>query len=447
MRCAALFCLTAPLCLTALAQSDEPSTAAVPASDWAIHGDSTFIGQRHGAFTSTTPNGAAVPDGPNSFTSASEHSYSSVTGLNLGYALTPSTEAWIRVESIRGIPLSGAGGLAALTNNDMQRIMTSRFTTYVALGFVTHTWELGGAAQSIEADTHQFAQESTSRRVNISIGKMDLLGIFDDNAYAHKSDDQFLNWCFMTHCAYDFAADARGYTWGVASELDWDEWSTRAGWFAMPRLPNQLEIDASIGQHFGINWETERRWQSGSLKFLVYQGRMKLTDYGQYLNQTGVYVQDALKTDAKRGGAGLNLQQALTPDIGLFARVFWTGGHSESMAFTEADSSFSMGTVFDGKMWHRPLDGVGVGLARNEISQDRQAYLAAGNADLFIGGAIAGVAHSFIYSPEQVLEIYYRAGIVAGVHVTVDWQYIQNPAYNQDRGPVSVYGLRLHGEF
>ncbi|MDE2259922.1 MAG: carbohydrate porin, partial [Betaproteobacteria bacterium] len=256
-----------------------------------------------------------------------------------------------------------------------------------------------------------------------------------------KADDQFLNWCFMTHCAYDYAADARGYTWGMASELDWDEWSSRAGWFAMPRLPNQIEIDGSIGQHFGVNWELERRWSDGALKFLAYQGRMKLADYTQFLNQTGVFIQNAPKTDAKRGGAGLNLQQAITPEIGLFARAFWTGGHNESMAFTEADSSASIGTVFEGKLWDRALDGVGVGWARNQISHARQTFLQGGNYDLFIGDGF------LVYAPESVLETYYKFGIVPGVHVTLDWQSISNPAYNQARGPINVYGIRFHGEF
>jgi high affinity Mn2+ porin len=404
-------------------------------SPWAIHGDGTLIDQHHGSFSSS------VPDGPNSFESHAENSYSTVLGVNLGYNLGEHSEAWVRVESIRGIPLSEAGGLAALTNNDMQRIMENHFTTYLALGFISSSWDFGGERQDIEADAHQFARQATSRHLNLLLGKMDLLGIFDDNAYAHKSDDQFLNWCFMTSCAYDFAADARGYTWGAAAQMDWDAWSVRGGWFAMPRLPNQLELDGSIGQHFGINGELERHWTSGSIKLLAYQGRMKLADYSQWLNVSGAFVQQLPKTDAKRGGAGLNLQQELAPHVGLFARAFWTGGHYETMAFTEADSSASAGVVFEGGLWHRPLDGVGLGFARNEINHARQSFLAAGNYDLFIGDG------SLLYAPEMASEIYYRFGLLKGTHITLDWQNIQNPAYNQQRGPVNVYGIRLHGEF
>lgn len=411
------------------------SFAADPTSDWAWHADETLIGQEHGSFYS------ARPDGPNSLVSHSERSFSSVTGLELGYTLGADAEAWTRIETIRGIPLSGAGGLAALTNNDMQRIMENRFVSYVALAFVTKYWSLGGEGVRMEADSHQFQRDTSTRRASFTVGKVDVLGLFDDNAYAHKADDQFLNWCFMTSCAYDYAADARGYTWGIDGELDWDEWSTRGGWFAMPLLPNQLEIDGSIGQHFGVNWELERRWEGGALKLLAYQGRMKLSDYNQFAGQSGVFIQGAPKYDAKRGGAGLNLQQALTPEIGLFGRTFWTGGHSETMAFTEADRSQSAGLVFDGRLWGRAPDGVGLGYARNEIGQARQNFLAAGNYDLFIGDGFLA------YAPESVLETYYKIGIITGVQVTLDWQYINNPAYNQERGPVSVYGVRFHAAF
>lgn len=403
---------------------------------WSVHGDETFIDQGHGHFNSSRP------DGPNSFSSRAENSYSTVTGVAIGYQADPDTQWWARIETLRGIPLSNAGGLAALTNNDMQRIMENRFVSYLALGFLSKTWNLDGTStEQLAPENHQFAQLVARRRFNLLVGKLDVLGIFDDNAYAHKADDQFLNWCFMTHCAYDFAADARGYTWGVSSELDWDDWSGRLGWFAMPILPNQLEIDGSMGQHFGINGELERRWNSGDFKFLVYQGRMRLANFASYANQSGVFIQQAPKTDAKRGGAGVNLQQELMPGMGLFARAFWDGGSSETMAFTEADRSFSTGISLEGALWGRARDGVGVGLIRNEINSARQRFLQNGNYDLFIGDGYLS------YAPEAVLETYYRYALGEGVHVTLDWQGIQNPAYNQLRGPVNVVGVRFHAEF
>jgi high affinity Mn2+ porin len=419
------------------AAGEEPVSQSLPDSNWGIHGDATLIDQKHGAFTSLRP------DGQNSFSSRAENSYSTVIGINGGYRLGDDTEFWARLETIRGIPLSDAGGLAALANNDMQRVMENRFVSYIAQAYLRHTWNIGGEVQLTEGDAMAFPRYSTPRNFVVSAGKIDLLSLYDGNDYAQKNDTQFLNWCFMTSCAYDFAADARGYTWGVNTELNWDDWSVRSGWFAMPRLPNQLEIDASILQHFGVNAEVERRWKTGSLKFLIYQGRMKLTDYTQYLNPLNPVTNllNTPKADEKRGGAGLNLQQAITDQLGFFARAFWDGGHYETMAFTEADSSQSVGLSLKGTLWHRAEDSIGLGLARNQINSVRQRYLAAGNMDLFIGD---GYLH---YGQESLVEAYYSLGLRQNLYLTFDWQRLDNPAYNQDRGPVNIYGLRLHGEF
>lgn len=402
---------------------------------WMVQGDETVIDQFHGSFPSSHGSG------PNSFQSSPENSYSTILGLQLGYDLGDQGELWLRSETIRGIPLSNAGGLGALTNNDMQRFMVNRFQTYLALAFYMRTVDLGGASESISLDSHQFDRASTSHRLTWTVGKVDVLTYFDRNVYAGKSDNQFLNWCFMTSCAYDYAADARGYTWGMASDLKWDDWSARFGWFAMPVLPNQLAIDPSMGQHFGVNGEIERRWSTGSLKLLMYQGRMQLASYGPYLNQTGIYIANQPRLDAKRGGGGLNLQQQLAPGVGLFGRAFWTGGSHESMAFTEVDRSFSTGLSLQGVNWGREADSIGLGWALNQISGARQAFLQAGNYDLFIGDG------SLLYAPESVLETYYQWGVMDGLHITADWQHISNPAYNQWRGPIDVYGVRLHVDF
>ncbi len=402
---------------------------------WMIQGDETYINQRHGSFPSAGPAGA------NGFLSTPESSYSNILGLQLGYDFGDQGEFWLRSETIRGIPLSQSGGLGALTNNDMQRYMLDRFQTYLALAFYNRTVNLGGQSENLSLDSHRFDRDVTSHRFSWTLGKVDVLSFFDRNAYAGKGDTQFLNWCFMTSCAFDYAADARGYTWGLETELNWDAWSGRFGWFAMPQQPNQLDMDPSIGVHFGVNGELERRWKNGALKLLLYQGRMKLASYAPYVGQTGLYIGQQARVDAQRGGGGLNLQQELMPGVGLFGRAFWTGGANESMAFTEVDRSFSAGLSLDGVNWGRGQDGAGLGWALNEISGPRIAFLTAGNYDLFIGNGY------LLYAPEYVIETYYRWSIVDGLQLTADWQHIGNPAYNQLRGPVDVYGLRLHIDF
>ncbi|KXW56467.1 carbohydrate porin [Ferrovum sp. PN-J185] len=419
------------------ANSDNNSSLLSGYPGFELHGDMTLIDQWHGGFNHR------FPDGTNSLSSSYENSYSSVEGLVGSYDFGQGTQFVSRLEMIRGIPLSGAGGLAALTNNDVQRVMYNRFQAYIALAYLSHTINFGDIDITPPPEDANLDKrlKNTAKRVNFIIGKVDVLSMFDPNTYAHKGDNQFLNWCFMTSCAYDYAADARGYTYGLGSQLDWGDYSVRAGYFAMPILPNQLAIDQSIGHHFGANFEVERRWQSGALRFLAYQGRMDLTNYASYLNQTGVLVQQSPKYNAKRGGAGLNLEQSITKNIGFFARAFRDSGTYESMAFTEADASYSAGLSFDGSAWSREGDNIGIGYIQNQINSVRQQFLAAGNYDLFIGDG------NLLYAPEEVLETYYRYRIRQGVELTADWQYIQNPAYNQYRGPVNVYAFRLHLEF
>jgi hypothetical protein len=50
------------------------------------------------------------------------------------------------------------------------------------------------------------------------------------------------------------------------------------------------------------------------------------------------------------------------------------------------------------------------------------------------------------YKREQVFEAYYSLKAYKGVFFTADFQRIQNPAYNNVRGPINIFGLRAHIE-
>ena len=51
------------------------------------------------------------------------------------------------------------------------------------------------------------------------------------------------------------------------------------------------------------------------------------------------------------------------------------------------------------------------------------------------------------YGLEEILETYYDFQLCQYAHAALDFQFINNPAFNQDRGPVCVFGARLHWEF
>ena len=143
-----------------------------------------------------------------------------------------------------------------------------------------------------------------------------------------------------------------------------------------------------------------------------------------------------------RPGGTLNVEQGLTDDLGFFLRASENDGSKESFEFTDINESLSAGLSLKGTSWDRKDDTVGAAFVVDGISKDFQAYLAAGGLGVLVGDG--QLPH---YSSEAVLETYYDVQIIKGVEVALDYQFVANPGYNPDRGPVSVLGFRLHGEF
>jgi high affinity Mn2+ porin len=136
-----------------------------------------------------------------------------------------------------------------------------------------------------------------------------------------------------------------------------------------------------------------------------------------------------------------NLEQQITRDVGLFARASWNDGQNQILSFTDVDSSLSGGISIKGSYWRRPNDTVGIGGAINGLSAANRDFLAAGGLGLLIGDG------QLNYRPERILETFYAYSLNKNVTLTADYQLIANPAYNADRGPVSIFSGRLHGEF
>ena len=142
-------------------------------------------------------------------------------------------------------------------------------------------------------------------------------------------------------------------------------------------------------------------------------------------------------------GLGANIEQSIQSGVGYFLRVMKADGRTETHAFTEVDGSLSSGLVFKGGLWGREADAVGVAYLQNTLSHDRRRFLAAGGTSYFIGDG-QPLTH---YKPETIVEAFYSFGLTRGTWLTADYQRIQNPAYNADRGPINVYAARFHAEF
>jgi high affinity Mn2+ porin len=314
--------------------------------------------------------------------------------------------------------------------------------------FFRQTIDLGGDTQKVESDINQFAAVQTSDRLVLTVGKFSVVDIFDANKYAHDPRSDFLNWLAVDTGAFDYAADAWSYTYGVAVEWYTGPWTLRAGIFDTPVVPNSTGLDPGFRQ-FQIVGEIERRYdllgRPGKIAVTGYLTRARLGNFDDAIRlaqETGGTADiTAVRTYTSKSGIAGNLEQEIVPDVGAFLRAGWTPGKVEADAFTDADATVSGGLSLGGRPWGRPEDHVGIAGIFNTISASHQAYLADGGLTALIGDGM--LPHP---GPEQILEAYYRLPVLYW-QTTLDYQFIVNPAYNRDRGPISVIALRLHTQF
>ncbi|SRR5712692_990199 len=404
---------------------------------------STYVWQHKPAF-------AAAYSGSHSLSPNKEDSYSFTATAAMGFRPWNGGEFYFDPEATQGSPLSGLTGLGGFTNGEIQRVAGPTLRFYRARLFVRQTWGMGGGSEAVESDANQLAGSVDKRRVVLTVGNVSLLDLFDDNAYSHDPRTQFFNWALMTHGAYDYAADARGYTSGLTLEYFGAGWAARVGRYIQPKQPNQLQLDWRIFSHYGDQIEVERAHalgeQPGKLRLLAFRNRAVMSSFRDALGlaaQTGDTPDiNAVRSGEKtKRGVGVNLEQSVTASVGLFARAMWADGQTETYAFTEIDRSLSAGTLIKGTSWRRGEDSVGFAIARNGLSQAHRDYLAAGGLGFFIGDG------QLNYRPETILETFYSLSAIKGAWFTLDAQRIQNPAYNADRGPVRVFSIRLHIEY
>ncbi|MFI5447826.1 carbohydrate porin [Polaromonas sp. UC242_47] len=429
-------CLAAWLPLAAAAQdAPEPERASAKFQ-------ATYLWQ-------SKPGFPAAYSGVNSLSPLPEKSYSFTSTAYLGLRLAPDTELYFNPELVQGVPMSRLTGLGGLTNAELQKTAGSNPTLYRARLFVRKTWGLGGEREAVASDFNQLAGLRDKDRVVLTAGNLAVSDIFDANAYAHDPRTQFMNWSFLTHGAYDFAADSRGYSWGAALEYYRGDWVIRAGRFMQPKESNGLALDHALQRHYGDQYELEKAYslagRPGTVKLLYFRNRAIMGGFSDALAQAAGGVPEIAPVRKLRvkQGWGINLEQSLSDNVGMFARLGRSDGESETYAFAEIDHSLSLGVAIKGASWGRAKDTLGLAYARNGLSASHQAFLAAGGSGFFVGDGRLN------YRPEAIVEGYYSLAldVLKNSAISLGLQYIRNPAYNADRGPVRVLSVRLHTEF
>jgi high affinity Mn2+ porin len=402
------------------------------------------------------PSFPAKYTGTNSMTPQAQSATTHVVTLYTGFEIIPTTELFADFEYATGGGIGRAFGLAGYTNLDSVRTVSgAQLSTipYLARLMVRQIIPLSSDRVQAERDELHLATSVPVRRLEIRIGKFDLADFFDLNTWGQDSHLQFLNWTVDNNGAYDYAANTRGYTDGLLLEY-YDHWfGARFGVTMEPKLANGINLDANIARARSENLELQASGKliahrKGTVRLLGYVNQANMGSYRQAIDEflasdqaSPPNIIDTRRQGRHRYGFGLNFEQSLTSDIGVFGRLGWSDGHNEAWAYTEDDRELELGAFSMGAPWRRKNDRTGVAFVANGITADHQQYLALGGLGFLLGDG------NLTYGPEKIFEAFYTAHVWRGFFVSFDIQHVNNPAYNQDRGPITVPGLRLHVDF
>lgn len=417
--------------------------------NWSYHFQLTAINQSHPAFKATY-------SGVNSLLREAENKKLSLTTtLYVGRKLWKNAVLYLNPEIAGGTGLSATKGIAGFTNGETFRIGSTEPKLYIARFFLRQSFALKNAGyQTMESGSNQVAESIPTSRITITAGKICLADFFDDNIYSHDPRTQFMNWSLMSNAAWDYPADTRGYTQGLVAELVKPGWAVRIASVLVPRKANGLQLDYKITKAHSETVEIERNWavkRPGAVRLLLFRNVSQAPTYSKTLSDvkngdsSSVDVYSGIKEWKKYGGVkhgiGINAEQELSGLIGVFFKASYNDGKTATWAFTEIDKSISAGLNIKGTSWKRLSDNVGVAKVINGISTQHQDFLSAGFYGFIVGDG------KLSYGTEKITEVYYQAKITGSFYATFDYQFVVNPAFNKDRGPVNVFAIRGHIEF
>jgi len=414
-----------------------------------ISGQANIVFQWHPTFP-------AKYSGTNSLSPAAQSATTHILTLYMGYQLTHTTEVLADIENATGGGIGSALGLAGFTDLDsvrtVQGVALSK-APYLARLMLHQIIPLSDDQISAERGPMGLATSLPARRIEFRVGKVSLVDFFDVNLGGSDSHLQFLNWTVDNNGVYDYAANTRGYTDAAIVEYDDHAWSVRFAEAMMPKVANGIHLDADLARARAENLEGEWRrdflpGRAGVVRALTYLNHANMGNYREAIDEflegeTG--TRPSIVATRRQGrhkyGFGLNFEQDLASQFGIFARLGWSDGRNESFAYTEVDRTAEGGLYFKGAAWHRQNDRAGAVFTINGISGDHARYLALGGLGFLLGDG------ELSYGGEKIFETYYTAHVWRGIFASFDLQHVNDPGYNEARGPVLVPGLRAHVDF
>ena len=438
-----------------VATPPETSGAGVPQA-WNVHVQNTDIVQGYPGFSSSYA-------GPNSLPGGGEVRETMSFDVLGGLRLWSGAEAHVDGLMWQGYGLRDTLGVEGFPNGEAFRLGTDVPNGAITRLFIRQTIGLGGEQEEVPDDALTLAGKQDVSRLTFTLGRFSAKDVFDNNAYANDPRTQFMSWALMANEAWDYPADAIGYTTGLAVELNQPQWALRYGFFQMPRYQNSLSAedrflkwpfedsaqDAPFADGWGMVTEFERRYtladHPGTVRLLAFLNRANMANYRA---ATAILLADgpgadfsAARTYNFKYGFGLNWEQEILKNVGVFSRLGWNDGQEEGWVFSDVGYAASLGLSVKGEAWRRPADTFGLAGVASGISVAEREFLSAGGAGILAGDG------TLDYGLEKIVETYYDCGVWKTLHLALDYQFITNPAFNSDRGPVSVFGARVHWEF
>jgi high affinity Mn2+ porin len=441
------------------APANSPKSAAVglnplpPKRNWNFHAQNTDIVQGYPGFS-------AAYSGPDSLPSGGEIRETVSLDLMAGVRLWPGAEAHVDGMMWQGFGVGNALGAEDFPNGEAFRLGTDVPNGNLTRLFIRQTIGFGGEQEDVQDDDLDLAGKVDVSRLTITLGRFSAKDIFDNNAYANDPRTQFMNWGLMANEAWDYPADAIGYTTGITLELNQPKWTLRYGFFQMPAVQNGLTAedaylkwpydsssqDGPFLKSWGMVTELERRYalkdHPGAIRLLAFLNHADMADYSAatvLLQRRENFL--AARSDHFKYGFGLNWEQEIVKNVGVFSRLGWNDDREEGWVFSDVGYAASVGLSLNGQSWRRPDDTFGLAGVFSGISKEAQEFFNAGGV-----GILAGDGH-LSYGWEKALETYYDFKIWENVHGALDYQFVADPAFNHARGPVSIFGARFHWEF
>jgi high affinity Mn2+ porin len=418
-----------------LEKKEEPAES----QNWLFHLQGTEILQGQPGFHDPY-------SGTNSLHSGDNFRQSTTADLFFGVRLLPGTEVYFNPEYYQGFSFAITRGIAAFPNAQSSKVGKYRGDVFIPHLFLRQVWGFGGEQEQIDGSQLQLASKEDISRFTLTVGKMAVTDQFDNNSYAHDPSSQFLNWAVTDQGSFDYAADSLGYEYGLTLELNQKRWAARWGIFTIPRVSNGLATDG----HFLKAWqqvaELEERYElfghPGKVRFLGYLESANMGSYRATLDNPSLH-EDITRTRRFRYtyGLGINFEQEISKDVGAFLRAGYRDPNYEIWQYTDISRSLALGLQIKGNAWCRPNDTFGLAEALDGLGHAQRKYFAAGGLGILIGD---GKLH---YGLENVIETYYNLEVFKGINLSLDYQLVVNPAYNQDRGPINIFMARFHFQY